>query len=207
MRLKLIGLLARFGALALGCSLMTACASIPSFNHDGLSPRQTTINAANKIEPVLDDLTVLVGAGALSDNMTDDIAQYGPQAGQLLSGYFDAAEACVVIDGALVSDPATGRPCQLGTLRGIYDQLDGLVWKWAIDTGLDTKAGQAIAAMRLVVELTTQPASGGPISGYRKDPDVPLDQFQARRAQLKPKFEALISTAAAKAAAAKTKKN
>lgn len=204
MRLKLISQAARCGLFVLCAALMTACATIPSLRDDGLSPRQTTLNAAQRIEPMLDELTLLVGAGALSDNLTDDIAQFGPKAGELLAVYFDATEACVVIDGALSSDPASGRTCKLGTLRGVYDELDILIWQWAVKTGLDTKAGQAIAAARLVVELSTQPASGGVISGFRKEPDVPLAQFQKRRAELKPKFEALIAAAARRAAAAKT---
>ena len=187
-------------AAALGLAA-TACASLPSgpsLLDEGLSPRTTTVEAIRKIDPLLTELPALISAGVVSNNVTDDIVQYAPIVEKLAGAYFDATEACVVIDGALQSDPASGRTCKRSTLRAIYDELDQEIRNWALQTGLDTKAGQVIWAARLIVSMTTKPASGDIITGYRKEPDVPLEDFQAIRAGVKAKFETLVATAAAR---------
>jgi len=50
---------ARLGALVLTASLATACASLPGGGEPSVSPRHATLKAAEKVEPVLDELTNL----------------------------------------------------------------------------------------------------------------------------------------------------
>lgn len=183
-----------------------ACASLPGGGEPSVSPRHATLKAAEQVEPVLSELTNLVSVGVLSDNLTDDIAQYGPDVQKILAAYFDGAEACVVVGAQLVTETTTGRECQPNVLLSLYNQLDGEILRWAMKTGVDTDAGKAIYAGRLVLAAVPKPKPGGPFAGYRDEPDVPLADFQARRAQLKAEFEALLSAAATRAAAPKAKK-
>ncbi len=178
--------------LAFVATLMAACAS----TEPQTSPRWGVVNINQKLEPVLDELTLLVAGGAISNNVTDDIAQFGPDLQQLVAGYFEAAKACVAIGGALQTETATGRICSGSTLGIIYDQIDAKVLGWAVKTGLATKEGQVIVAGRLVLSAVGRPEPGGV---YRDEPDVPLADFDALQARLRTKFEALLAAAAAHA--------
>jgi hypothetical protein len=191
-----LGLVA--GALA-GCGTLNTLAggsAAPS-----VSPRWAVLKAADTIEPVLDEVTVLIATGIVSDNVADDIADHGPTIQRIVAAYFDGAESCVVIGAQLVTETSTGRQCERSTLLSLYERLDGEIIAWMIDASArgekDTAA--TIGAARLVVSLVPKPVAGGPFPGYRDEPDVPLDLFQARRASLKAKFETLLAAAAARA--------
>jgi len=181
--------------VAFGMMLGTACSTIGGAGELSSSPRVAVLEAVDRIEPVLDELTVLVSAGAISDNVVDDIAQFGPDVQKILAAYFDGAEACVSIGGLLQTETSVGRICSGNALNAIYDALDQQIWVWAIKTGLDTKTGQTIVAGRLVVKSVVRPAGSGPFARYRNEPDVPLADFQSMRARLKAKFETLIAAA------------
>lgn len=141
----------------------------------------------------------------LSDNLADDIAQFGPGVQKILAAYFDGAEACVAVGGQLVTEMATGRACKPNALARLYEQLSGEILAWAIETGIDTDAGKAIYGGRLVLAAVPRPNAGGALAGYRNETDVPLPDFKARRAQLKVKFERLLSSAATRAAMMKAR--
>lgn len=189
---------------AFGVMLASACSSLNGLAGGdaapSASPRWAVVDAVRHIEPVLDELPLYISGGVLSNNIADDIAQYGPEVQAILAAYFDGAEACVAVGGQLVTETAVGRICSGNTLLTIYDALDAKVRDWAIKAGLDTKEGQTIVAARLVLSAVARPSPGGPFPGYRDEPDVPLADFQALRARLKVKFEALIAAAAAHAA-------
>lgn len=194
--------LARFGALALAAVALTACSTVNGAlggdAEPSTSPRWAVTKAVNTIEPVMDELSLLIAAGGISDNVADDIVQYGPDVADLVSAYFDGAEACVVIGAQLVTDPAAGRECRRATLLTLYDSIDQKVLAWAIKTGINTKEGQTIVAARLVLSAVPRPVAGGPFPGYRDEPDVPLADFQAMRVKVRGSFETLLAAAEAR---------
>lgn len=200
---------ARIAVLVLASAAITACGSIPSaYGGNGdpaVSPRWAFVAASERIEPVLDELPLYLSAGVVSDNVTDDIAQYGPEVLTILEAYFAGAEACVNIGGQLTSETAVGRICSGDSLGSIYDALDGKMRDWIIRAGVDTKEGQTILAGRLVLNSVVRPTTPGPLVGYRNEPDVPLDDFQALGVRLRAKFVAVIDAAAAHAAKSKPK--
>ena len=194
-------------ALALGfiVSTLAACGTLNAIgggsSEPSVSPRWAVMAAADKIEPVLDEVTTLLGTGVISDNVADDIAEHGPTVQRLAAAYFDGAESCVVIGAQLTTETSTGRQCERSTLLSIYENLDGEIIGWMIAANAqgDKNTAAVIGAARLVVSLVPKPVAGGPFPGYRDEPDVPLDLFQARRATLKRKFEQLIAAAVAQA--------
>lgn len=185
--------------VAFGAMLGTACSTLDELGggagEASYSPRLAAVEAGRKIGPVLDDLTSMIALGGISDNVADDIAQFGPDVQAILAAYFDGAESCVVIGGQLVTETAVGRICSGSALNAIYDALDAQVWRWAIKAGIDTPEGQVIVAGRLVLNSVVRPTPGGPLLGYRDEPDVPLEDFMAFRARLKLQFETLIAAA------------
>lgn len=203
-----LGYLARFAAFALCAVALTGCGTLNQLaggsSEPSVSPRTAVLKAADVILPAMDEVAIYISAGAVSNNVVDDIVQYGPDVAELVSEYFDGAEACVVIGGQLVTETATGRECRRDPLNAIYDAVDARVRDWAIKTGLDTKEGQQIYAARLVIKLVPRPVASGPFPGYRDEPDVPLDDFRAMRAKARSSFEALLG--AAQAAQARLKK-
>lgn len=194
-----------FACLALASIALSACSTINTLaggdSEPSVSPRWAVLRAADQVEPVIKEVTTLFAAGVISDNVADDIVEHGPAVQKLVAAYFDGAEACVVIGGQLETDTAGGRMCERSTLLSVYNALDAEIIGWMIDASEkgDTKTASVIGAARLVVSLVPKPVAGGPFPGYRDEPDVPRDLFQARRAQLKTTFEALLAAAAARA--------
>lgn len=191
--------LARFALVAFAAIALTGCGTLNAVtggdSEPSVSPRWAVVDAVKTVQPVMDELAVLVAAGAISDNVADDIVQYGPEVRELVTAYLDSAESCVVIDTQLVSETATGRECRRSGLLGLYDAIDQKVLAWAIKTGINTKEGQIIVAARLVLSAVPKPVAGGPFPGYRAEPDVPLDDFRAMRAGLATSFETLLAAA------------
>lgn len=194
--------MAAFGLAALG---LTACGTLNTLgggsSDPSVSPRWAVMAAADKIDPVLKEVTTLLAAGVISDNVADDIAEHGPVIRRIAAAYFDGAEACVTIGGQLQTETITGRQCERSTLLSLYESLDGEIIAWMIDASArgDTDAAATIGAARLVISLVPRPVAGGPFPGYRDEPDVPLDLFQARRAAVGKAFDTMLAAAAARA--------
>lgn len=195
---------ARVVALALTAIAITACSTLNTLaggsSEPSVSPRWAVMKAADTIEPVLDEVSVLIATGVVSDNVADDIVDHGPMIQKLVAAYFDGAEACVVLGTQLVTETSTGRECARSTLLSLYDSLDSEIIAWMIDASArgEKEAATTIGAARLVVSLVPKPVAVGPFPGYRNEPDVPLDLFQARRNLLKEKFGRLLFAAAAR---------
>lgn len=198
-------LAARIVAVALTAFALSACGTLNGLaggsSEPSVSPRWAVLKAADTIEPVLDEVTVLIATGVISDNVADDIAEHGPTIQRIVAAYFDGAEACVVVATQLQTETITGRQCERSTLLSLYESLDGEIIAWMIDASArgETEAAATIGAARLVVSLVPRPVAGGPFPGYRDESDVPLDVLRARRAMLKAKFETLLAAASARA--------
>lgn len=203
--MKMLSTLARGLACASIALALAACGTLNGLaggsSEPSVSPRWAVMKAADTVGPVLDEVTTLLATGVISNNVADDITEHGPTIQRLAAAYFDGAESCVVIGAQLVTETSTGRECERSTLLSIYESLDGEIIGWMIAANAqgDKDTAAVIGAARLVVSLVPKPVAGGPFPGYRDEPDVPLDLFQARRASLKAKFEKLLAAAAAHA--------
>ena len=201
-RAAMLGVAFVFTALAL-----PACANLGLGGGDepNVSPRWAVFKAADTVEPVITEVTAMLAAGVISDNVADDIAEHGPTIQRIIAAYFDGAEACVVNAGALVTEAGSTRECEKSTLLALYKSLDGEIIAWMLSASAagDTDAAATIGAARLVISLVPKPVAGGGSftggPGYRDEPDVPLSLFQARRASLKADFELMLAAAAARA--------
>lgn len=197
----------RLAALGFVAFALAACGTLNGLaggdTEPSVSPRWAVLKAADTVEPVLNEVTTLIAAGVISDNVADDIVEHGPMIQKIAAAYFDGAEACVTIAGNLVTETTTGRQCEPSTLMSLYETLDGEIIAWMIDASArgDTDTAATIGAARLVVSLVPRPVRTGPFPGYRDEPDVPLELFQARRAQVKKSFETMIAAAEAVSAA------
>jgi hypothetical protein len=195
---------ARFGIAVLAAAALSMGAACSTLNgiaggssEPSVSPRDAVLAAADKIEPAVKEVTLLLAAGVISDNVADDIAEYGPTIQRIGAAYFDEARECLVSEGQLITDPTTGGDCAPSTLQSIYNAADAEITAWMIDASRagDQQTAGYIAGARLIVSLVPKPVSGGPFPGYRAGPDVPLALFDARREALAASFEAMIEAA------------
>lgn len=188
-------------AVAFCCMLGTACSTLNALgggsSEPSVSPRDAVLSAANNIEPVVKEVTSLLAAGVISDNVADDIAEHGPVIQRIGAAYFESARHCLVSEGQLISDPTTGGECAPSTLVSLYGAFDGEITGWMISASAqgDQQTAGVIAAARLVVSLVPKPVSGGPFPGYRSGDDVPIALLDARQASLRAYFEAMIEAA------------
>lgn len=186
---------------AFAFTLASACSTINALGggsaEPSISPRDAVLVAADKIEPVVKEVTALLVAGVVSDNVADDIAQYGPTIQRIGAAYFDGARACTVSGGQLITEPSSATECAPSTLRSLYNAADAEITAWMLQASHDgdQQTAGVIAAARLVVSLVPQPVSGGPFPGYIDKPDVPLPLFDARREALAASFTAMIEAA------------
>lgn len=187
----------------LTCFLTPACANLPSVRDEGASPRRTTAAAIETTIGVFDKMTIAATAGALPDNFLDDVGQYAPSAEEIATGYLDATAACINIDGALQSDPATGRACEKSAVKRAFGDLSALVADAVQRVGPATDAGRAILVASLLLDRQLRPASGDVWTGYEKRADLTLDEFNGYRTALKASFDRFVAASAAALAAQK----
>lgn len=191
-------------AIAIAGFAVTGCASLGlgGSSEPSVSPRAAVMAAVDKVQPVIDQVTLLVATGVVSDNVTDDIAQFGPTVQRIAATYLDGARACLVEGGGLTTEPLVGGDCAPSTLLSLYNAFDREVIGWMVAASErgDQQAAAVIGGARLVVSLVPKPIAGGMTAGYRDEPDVPLALFDARRATLKQSFELLLATSAARTA-------
>lgn len=188
-------------ALAVAAAFaLSACSTLqgaPSVNDQGQSPRRTTTAGIETTVQVFDKLTFAAKAGALPDNFLDDVGQFSGKADAIATTYLDATAACVVIDGSLQTDPATGRACERSAVKRAFGDLSDLVAEAVNRAGPGTNTGRALLVASLVLDRQLRPSSGDVWSGYEKRPDLTLEEFNASRAALRASFDAFVAAAAA----------
>jgi hypothetical protein len=195
------GRMLMLAACAFAVSLASACSTLNAIgggsSEPSVSPRTAVVAAADKVEPVIKEVTVLLAAGVVSNNVADDIRQYGPLLLRIADAYSAGARACLNTGGQLVTDTTTGGECTPSTLRGLYNAFDGEVLNWMIDASQrgDQDVANVILGARLVISLVPPPTPGGPFPGYRDEPDVSLVQYDARMVQLRETFLQMIAAA------------
>lgn len=180
---------------------LTACSTLqgaPSVFDDGQSPRRTTVAGIETVIDAFDTLTV--AAGVLPDNFLDDVEQYADKAEAVAVSYLDATEACVVLDGALQSDPATGRACEGSSVKRAFGDVSELLAE-AVTRAGPTDTGRALLVVSMLLDRQLRPSSGDIITGYEKRPDLTREAFQAARGALKAAFDRFRAAAASALAA------
>lgn len=162
--------------------MVTACAgfqALPSVMDKDSSPRAAAMIVKDDVAPAVADLADLCEGGILQPDTKAVIAEYGPAIRKAVGTYADSAAACVVIDGRLQTDPASGQACARGEVKAVTSMLPGLLTDAGMALGLDNPTGYrtylaGIAARRIIGTNT-----GGVIDGFSKDPDIPLEDYLA----------------------------
>ncbi len=166
--------------LALAATL-TGCAglALPSVMNKDASPRTAAVVVKEDIAGAVMDLANLCETGILQPETKAVIAEFGPPIRKGVGTYADSAAACVVIDGRLQTDPASGQACTRGEVKAVTSMLPRLLTDAGMALGLNTPTGYrtylaGIAARRIVGTNT-----GGVIDGFSKEPDIPLQEYLA----------------------------
>lgn len=185
-------------AAAFALSACSTLQGLPSVQDEGQSPRRTTTAAIEQVVvPTFDKLTFAAKAGALPDNFLDDVGQFSGRADTIATAYLDATAACVVIDGSLQTDPATGRACERSAVKRAFGDLSNLVAEAVNRAGPGTSTGRGLLVASLILDRQLRPSSGDVWSGYEKRPDLTLEEFNASRAALRASFDGFVAAAAA----------
>lgn len=194
----LIGLaLAALSLAASACASFQSIDSLPSVLDEGQSPRKTTVAAIDTTISIFDKLTIATTAGVLPHNFLDDVVQYSGDVEARATTYLDATAACVVIDGSLQTDEATGKVCEKSAIVRAFGGLSDIVAEAINRVGPKTDTGRALLVASLFLDRQLRPSSGDVWTGYEKRPDLTLDDFNAARGALRVSFERLVTAAKA----------
>lgn len=186
----------RLAALGLVGLALSACATFqgaPSVFDDGQSPRRTTVAAIDTVIGALDRMTL--AAGVLPAPFLDDVDEFADQVERVATGYLDATEACVVLDGSLQSDASTGRACDSSVVKRAFGDVSDMLAE-AVQRAGPTDTGRGLLVASLLLDRQLRPSSGDIITGYEKRPDLTREEFQAARAALKTAFDRFRAAAA-----------
>lgn len=176
--MKLLFQLAALGAVI----TLSACSSlqaIPSVLDKDNSPRQAAVIVKDDIAPAVTDLADLCELQVLQPETKAVIAEYGPKIRTAIGAYAESAAACVVIDGRLQTDPATGEACARGSVKSVTSQLPGLLTDAGMTLGLDTPTGYRTYLAGIAARRIIGTNIGGVIDGFSKETDIPLDEYRA----------------------------
>ena len=141
------------------------------------TPRTAAIAVAEDLTPALEDVALLCEAGVLEDDTRASIATYGPRLVEAAETYFESAEACVVIDGALQTDPGSGKACRRGTVREVSRLLPAELASASTAFGLGSDVGRGLFIASIVTRRIIGNNDGGAIDGFAKDDDLSADQY------------------------------
>lgn len=185
-------------AAALGCLTLAlaGCATsraLPSVGNKDNSPRTVGVIMADEFGPAISGLADACEAGLINGEAISIITDYGPTIRQTIGTYAATARACVVTDGALTSDPASGGECFRGSLKRVSGALPAVL----------KEAGQAIGGERgrelylagLVASTFIGSSDGGLIDGFKHTSDVTLAAYDAAWAPVQADADRLAACA------------
>ncbi len=141
------------------------------------TPRTAAIEASGAITAGLNEIALLCEAGGISQDVAATIVQHAPPVIDVAEEYFTSAETCVVIDGALQSDPAAGGTCQRGSIRSVSKRFPSVLASAAGEFGLGTRTGLALYLAGRAVDRYAGNNDGGVIDGFTKNDDLNRDQY------------------------------
>ena len=172
-KIKIIAI-AGIGTLAL-----SACSTVNKLSvlDRDETPRSAAIAVASDVTDGLNEIALLCEAGGLSQELAATIVQHAPPVIDVAEEYFESAEACVVIDGALQDDPASGLNCERGTVRKVTARFPTILASTAGEFGLDSKTGLALYLASRAVNRYAGNNDGGVIDGFSKNDELNRDQY------------------------------
>ncbi|MGB3625397.1 MAG: hypothetical protein WA989_06210, partial [Henriciella sp.] len=176
------------GLTALAALSLTACSGgitkLSVLDRDE-TPRTAALAVSADVTPALEDVALLCEAGVLSPDTKAAIATHGPKLVDVATRYFESAEACVVIDGALQSDTSTAGNCQRGTVREVSRLLPSELAKASTAFGLGNDVGRGLFLASIVTRRIVGNTDGGAVDGFAKDDDLSAAEYAAALAPLR----------------------
>lgn len=188
----------RIAVLAAGALALSACASLealPSVGAKENSPRTVGLVLAKDFGAPLDALAEACEGGLVSDSVRDIVTEYGPTIRQAVGLYASTARACVVLDGNLVTDPASGGECFRGSVQRASGALPSVLKEAGLAIGGDE--GKQLYLAGLVATTFLGAGDGGSLGGWKATDDVPLSVYDAGWAPVQASADRLASCAAA----------
>lgn len=159
---------------------LTACGTLqagPSVFNKDASPRAAAVQVKEDVGPAVADLADLCETGLLSADVKAVVVKYGPKIREGVGAYADSAEACVVIDGALQTDPAAGEQCARGTVKAVTSSLPRLLIEAGRSLGLETGTGYRLYIAGFAARRIVGTNTGGVIDGFSKEPDLTREEY------------------------------
>lgn len=188
------------GAAALACLALSlgACATslsaLPSVGSKDNTPRAVGVMITKDFGPPLAELADACEAGLLSDRTREIVADHGQTIRKSIGAYADTARACVVTDGRLTTDAASGGECFRGSLKAVSGALPAVLKKAGTEIGGET--GRELYLAGLVASTFIGDGEGGFIAGFKQTEDVPLAAYDAAWAPVQASADRLAACAA-----------
>jgi hypothetical protein len=164
---------------AAGLFLVSACSTVGNLSvlDRDETPRSAAVSVSGDITTALKEISLICEAGGVSQDLAATIVQHAPPVIEVAEEYFASAEDCVVIDGALVDDPASAGNCQRGSVRKVTQRFPSVLAQAAGEFGLDTRTGLALYLAGRAVDRYSGNNDGGYIDGFQKDDELNRDQY------------------------------
>lgn len=187
------------GAAAALCLFfaLAACASfpaIPSVGSKDNSPRSAAVLMATDFGAPLAELAGACEAGFLSERTREIVADHGQTIRTAIGAYAATARACVVTDGRLTTDPASGGECFRGSLQRVSGALPAVLKEAGQAIGGDP--GRELYLAGLIASTFIGTGDGGFIDGFKQTDDVPLATYDAAWSPVQASADRLAACAA-----------
>lgn len=184
--------------LALG-ACASGVAALPTVGTKDNSPRAAAVMMAKDFGAPLAELADACEAGLLGDTTREIVADHGQTIRKAIGAYADTARACLVTDGRLETDPASGGECYRGNLKRATGALPAVLKE--AGQAIGGAAGREIYLAGLVASTFIGTGDGGILTGFKQTSDVPLATYDAAWAPVQASADRLAACAAAPAEA------
>ena len=180
-----------------GCA--TGVGALPSVGNKDNSPRAAAVMLAKDFDAPLAELADACEAGFLGEATRDIVADHGQTIRKSIGTYAATARACIVTDGRLETDPASGGECFRGSLKRVSGALPAVLKE--AGQAIGGEAGRELYLAGLVASTFIGTRDGGLIDGFKQTSDVPLATYDAAWAPVQASADRLAACAAAPAEA------
>lgn len=174
MKLFFAPFLAAAALIATGCTTNLSKLSVMDKDE---TPRTAALAVAEDLTPALEDVALLCETGIFDDSTLSAISIHGPNLVDIAERYFESAEACVVIDGQLQSDPSVAGVCTRGTVKAVSKALPTELARASSAFGLDNDVGRGLFLASVVARRVVGTNDGGVIDGFQKNDELSAQEF------------------------------
>lgn len=171
--------LLHIASMSLAALALSACSTVSNLSvlDRDETPRSAAVQVSADITEGLNEIALLCEAGGLSQDVALTIVNHAPPVIKAAEDYFASAEACVVVDGALLDDPASAKNCRRGSVRAVSQNFPTVLAQSAGQFGLNTRTGFALYLASRAVNRYAGNNDGGYIDGFQKDDELSLDEY------------------------------